>query len=305
MKSLGPRKSLALERLLDDFSIEYSNSGTGWLQLQCPLCDDHKQHLGWSGTVFHCHRCGTHGRIEVLSALLNLTPHQTGKELQKYEGRIEHHPVHPNRLHNELSDKTTVKLPYGTAPMTAQHREYLKARDFDPEQLEKEWGLLGTGKLGPFAHRIIIPVVSHLTNTICCFQGRDITDLSPKKYKSCPDGEAVIPIKSCLYGLEKVRGDSVVVTEGPTKVWRLGKGSVATFGATVSSEQVLLLSKFRRVLILFDEDEAGMEGADKLSRQLAPLVVGVTVVTLGVADPADPGDLTDGDAEELMRSLLC
>jgi DNA primase len=183
--------------------------------------------------------------------------------------------------------------------MTDRHREYLKTRRFDPDRLERDWGLLGTGNLGPFAHRIIIPIVQG--GKLVCFQGRDISGKAASKYKSCPDDKAVLPIKSCLYGLDKVRGDSVVVTEGPTKVWRLGSGSVCTFGATVTSQQVKTLTRFRRVFILFDEDEAGADGADKLSRQLAVLGSHCCIVTAGVKDVAE---LSDREAAELMAGLI-
>ena len=299
IKSSSPRKSLDLAGLLDDNRIEYSDSGTGWLQMQCPLCEDHKQHLGWSGTVFNCLRCGKHGRIEVLSALLGLSPSKTAYTLSKYEGRVKGLPNRFNPVGRDLHAVLTVKLPYGTAKMAERHRNYLKTRRFDPDRLERDWALQGTGSVGSFAHRIILPVFQD--GKLVCFQGRDITDKAASKYKSCPDDKAVLPIKSCLYGLDRVTGDSVVVTEGPTKVWRLGAGSVATFGATVSDQQVKILTRFRRTFILFDEDEAGQEGADRLSRRLAVLGSHCCVVTAGVRDVAE---LSDGDAGELMRGLI-
>jgi DNA primase len=182
--------------------------------------------------------------------------------------------------------------------MSDRHRNYLKTRNFDPNQLEQDWGLLGTGPVGPFAHRIIIPIIQ--SGKLVCYQGRDITGKSPMRYKSCPDDKAILPIKSCLYGLDQVTGDSVVVTEGPTKVWRLGAGSVCTFGATVTDNQVGILKQFKRVFLLFDEDEAGEEGANGLAHRLVVLGTNCMVVSAGIKDAAE---LSNEDAKELMNSL--
>lgn len=293
------QRRLDAARLFDDFGIEYQETSSGWLQLRCPVCGDQGRHLGWSGTVFSCFRCGKHGRVEILSLLLGKTPAETVQVLSRYGGRNIHPPGRLNTVKRDLDGVLAVQMPYGTSKMADRHRNYLKKRHFDPERLEQEYGLLGTGPVGPFAHRIIIPIIQ--AGKLVCYQGRDITGRSADKYKSCPDSEAVVPIKNCLYWIDKALGDSVVITEGPTKVWRLGPGSTATFGAVTTSEQVKRLSGFRRTFILFDADEAGEEGADKLSRLLAVLGSHPTIVSAGVADV---GELTGKDARGLMDDLL-
>ena len=301
MKSPSPRKSLDLERLFADFRIEHENSGTGWIQLSCPLCEDTGQHLGWNtkSQVFNCFRCGRNSRFDVLSALLNLSPRETSKVISRYEGNTRTPLTPSDAVQDDTEAVLELKMPYGTAKMTDRHREYLRTRHFDPSRLETEWGLLGTGVVGPFAHRIIIPVVQN--GKLVCFQGRDISGKATNKYKSCPDDKAVFPIKTLLYGIDKVRGDSVVATEGPTKVWRLGAGSVCTFGATVTNAQVKLFKRFRRVFLLFDEDEAGLAGAEKVGKELAVFGMNAVLVTTGIRDVAE---LSDGDARGLMVSLL-
>jgi DNA primase len=150
--------------------------------------------------------------------------------------------------------------------MTERHRKYLKSRSFDPDQLEQDWGLLGTGPLGPFSNRIIIPI--YQAGELVCYQGRDITGKSPTRYKSCSDDKAVLPIKSCLYGIDKVEGEKIIITEGATKVWRIGPPAVATFGAIVTDAQILMLKKFQRRIVLFDGDNTGRERAANLSARL-------------------------------------
>jgi DNA primase len=166
--------------------------------------------------------------------------------------------------------------------------------------LEAEWGLLGTGPLGEHKFRIVIPVEQGGRQV--CYQTRDVTGRAKAKYLSCHDADAVVPLKSCLYGLDKCAGNNwVVITEGPTKVWRLGTGAVATFGATVSDEQVAALTRFERRVIIFDHDEAGMDGAARLANQLA--VFGGQTEALWIQGVRDVAEVNDGDALRLMRHV--
>ena len=255
-------------------------------------------HLGWNGMAFSCFRCGRHGRIEVLSALLDLTLSKTAQTLLKYEGHIKSPSSRLNAVERDLSRVLAVKLPYGTTLMTDRHRDYLQTRNFDPHRLILEWGLLGTGPLGEFKHRIIIPIIDGDGQTVC-YQGRDISDRASAKYKSCLDKDAVVPIKSCLYGLNKCQGqDWVVITEGPTKVWRLGPGSVATFGVVVTDNQLQTLKQFKRRTIIFDHDEAGMRGADELAGRLS--VFGGETQSLSIFGVTDVADISEDDAKLLM-----
>lgn len=290
-----------MARLLDDHGIEYVQAANGWINLPCPICyrGDGKFGLGWNGSGFHCFRCGKLDRLDVLKLLLNTGTAETLQTLSRYQGDIIPASTRFNASSGVLDGVTRVKLPYGTSELKERHRQYLTSRNFDPDKLTSEWELKGTGPIGPFAHRIIIPVIQN--GKPVSFQGRDITGKAKSKYKSCPDSESVIPIKSCLYGLDKVTGDSVIVTEGPTKVWRLCSGSVCTFGAAATSSQVKMLKRFRRVFILFDEDEAGAEGADRLARELVVLGTFCTIVTAGIRDV---GELSNADAKALKRELI-
>jgi len=294
-------KYLDLEKLLDDFGIECRKSGGEWIQLKCPFCyrGDGKFGLGWQGRIFNCFLCGRLDRLDVIAALLGTPKKEALKIISKYERGKTPLARHLDHTLTTLQHSKEVKMPYGATKMTEWHRAYLRKRNFDPEVLELEWGLLGTGPVGTFSNRIIIPIAQE--GKTVCFQGRDITDKSSNKYKSCPDEEAVVPIKSCLYGIDKVVGESVVVTEGPTKVLRLGAGSVCTFGATVTDTQVKLLKRFQQVFLLFDEDEAGTEGAEKVGKELAVLGVNAVLVTTGIRDVAE---LSSRDASELMKELL-
>ncbi|MFA5377436.1 MAG: hypothetical protein WC455_16915 [Dehalococcoidia bacterium] len=300
---------LDLEWLLTDAGIQAdllpSTNGM-WQNLPCPFCGGSKRHLGCptNGGNFFCFRCGSHPEGEAVAALLGVSlteARRLCREHRASEGHRKDLSAGPRAARVPRISTLETRLPYGTGPMADRHRTYLRSRNFNPDQLKRDWGLLGTGNLGPFAHRIIIPIVSHITNTLCCYQGRDITNKSSMRYKSCPDALAAVPIKNCVYGIDKVEGDLVVVTEGAAKVWRLGTPAVCTFGATVTDAQVLLLRRFRRRVVLFDGDDTGRAQAQMLAARLS-LFPGVTEV-VELPGPGGPDDLTDLEARELMAEL--
>lgn len=294
---------LDMAQLLADYGVEFRESSNGWLQLHCPLCyrGDGKMGLGWSGTVFNCFRCGRLRLMDVLPPLLRLTPPKTIEVLVKYRKRVIPRSNMDHTSSAVLGGVLGVKMPSGTGKLTAPHLKYLKSRGFDPETA-RTWGLLGTGAVGPLPWRIVAPIVQD--GKAVCWQARAISPDARERYKTCPDAEAVIQAKDCLYGIDQARERStVVVTEGITKVWRLGPGAVATFGATVTERQAeLLWMGWKAIFILFDRDEAGNAGAAKLAGTLAPLGMKVVIIQLP-NELRDAADMTQEDADQLMGNL--
>jgi hypothetical protein len=294
---MHPNRRLLSDALFHDNNIEYREDGE-WISICCPFCHDRKFHLGYSREQgnWTCFRCGPHRSYETVAALLNISIHQAADVCKRYETPTRTRTPTDDPLQANVGRVSTVKLPYGTGPMQDRHRDYLRSRGFDPERLEAEWGLLGTGPVGSFSHRIIIPIEQG--GELVCFQGRDITGKSNKRYKSCPDTLATVDIKNCVYGIDKVKGDTVCITEGAAKVWRLGPGSVATFGAVVTDTQLLLLKRFRRRCIIFDGDDTGREKAAELAARL--VMFDGSVFCYDLPDGVGPDDLSEEDARGLM-----
>jgi len=288
--------------LCDDNGIEHRTNGT-FEQFHCPFCykNDGAFGLGYSLTTggWTCFRCGKLNGWETVAALLNISIHQAADVCKRYETPTRTRLPSDDPLQANVGRVSTVKLPYGTGPMQVRHRDYLRSRGFDPDALERDWGLCGTGPVGPFAHRIIIPIEQY--GKLVCFQGRDITGLSPKRYKSCPDRLAAVDIKNCVYGLDRVKGDTIVIVEGAAKVWRLGSPACATFGATVTDAQLLLLKRFRRRCIIFDGDDTGREKAAELAARL--VMFDGSVFCYDLPDGVGPDDLSEEEAGEIMREF--
>lgn len=106
----------------------------------------------------------------------------------------------------------------------------------------------------------------------------------PPRYKFPAD----FPRNRVIYGLAEALAQNddrpLIVVEGPFKVFHLFQAgyshTVATFGASVSDDQVAILAATRRPLILlFDGDEAGQVGMHSAAERLMALTA-VRVVKL-------------------------
>ena len=306
-----------LAKLLTKFSIPFETfTGRQWIHIQCPFCGDTKMKLGFCIDqkskfygAFSCWRCGGKKAAKVISTILSIDEREAYSVIKQYslDG--------PNRVYlgsniksGPTNGNTICKLPSGTGPLKTIHKKYLRDRNFLPSKIATKYSLQATGPAGGYNHRIIIPI--KFEGKLVSYQGRDITGESELKYKACREEDEVRHHKHCLYGIDNVSGDSVVVVEGVTDVWRLGDGAVGTFGIKYTQEQVALLLRFKRVFILFDqkrddeeggEEEQAQDQARKLSIALYSEDRHVEIIELS---GGDPGEMKQEDADGLMKELL-
>lgn len=289
-----------LNRFAQDNSIDthtegYKQCAKGWVQIECPFCGGFP-HMGWNEEkdYFNCYECGWHSHITVIEAILRVD----SREARQIRSRYTTATYTPTEHVSPPPKQTSLVLPKGTGPMSKRHKDYLRSRNFDPDKLEEEWDLKGTGKLGDYKFRIIAPIYHN--GKLVNFQGRDITDQAVAKYKACSHHDEVMNVKECLYGLDKVEGDSIVVCEGITDVWRLGPGSVDTFGIQVKHAQVELMKRFENIFICFDTETEAQKQARKLADQLQCFGRHIELLSL---DCNDPAKMNQADADELMKQL--
>jgi DNA primase len=99
-----------------------------------------------------------------------------------------------------------------------------------------------------------------------------------------------------LLGLGLVGGDDVLVTEGPfdwlTSI-RWGMPSVALLGTHVSRSAAQTLTRFRRVYLALDADEAGRRAASQIAADLHDRGV-IVDLPPGIHDLNDLGRLPNG-----------
>jgi DNA primase len=202
------------------------------------------------------------------------------------------------------------------SPLTA----HLTRRGFTAEELVTA-GLATTDDRGGtrdrFFGRIMFPIAD-LSGRVIAFGGRVLGDGRPKYLNSA---ETPLFHKSAnLYAIEKAKNEIVasgvaVVVEGYTDVIALHeaglKYAVATLGTALTEQHVNLLLRFaKRVVYLFDGDDAGIRAARRaeefLELQTRPessagkldLAVGV------IPDGKDPADFVGEYGGAALAALL-
>lgn len=295
-----------ITQLLNDYNIPFSTKGKnvspGWINLQCPFCNDISNHLGWNmkEKYFNCWRCGWHSTSKTITKLLNISENDAKKLLKKYNIFTE--DINFSEKNKNITSRKPYILPPNTSSFTLSHKKYLEKRGFDPDKLEKEWNLFGTGPVSildgiNFRFRIIIPYF--WDGRQVTFSSRDITENSKIRYIHCPKDRELISVKNILYGKKHLWKDTGICVEGPTDVWRLGEYSFATSGIQYTTKQLRLMAKlFKRIAVCFDEDAD--EQAEKLISELQ--FRGVEAFRIKIK--GDPGSMPQDEADYLVKQII-
>lgn len=280
--------------------IGHQHNRPSWTNITCPFCTGHfGYHLGYphnrNGNYLTCYRCGTHSLRDVIMALLNVPANQAWEIINTYGGIGELEPVRKKQW--EIGKNC--KLPVGCGPVTALGIKYLEKRGFDAEKVIREYQLQQTGPVGQHRHRLVIPI--QFKGYIASYTCRGIIN-QQIRYITCAAHREMIPSKEMLYNIDNAKSKkAVIVVEGCTDVWRLGRGSVATFGTRFTPKQLQMLAQFERVFLLQDNDFAGNNAWADLDVQLR--IRRAKPVRLMLNTVKDAGELTDIDAQYLMKSL--
>jgi DNA primase len=290
-------------KFLNDYNIPYKQEGKniskGWVGISCPFCYDTSTHGGFNLEKgnYSCWRCGKHQIEEIIKILTRCKPHHAFEIVKAYTGASLIKQPPKTALHKPTG---ALKL-IGQTPLTNTHQNYLAKRGFNPSYLSKKYYLRGTGPIGKFKHRIIIPII--LNGEIISYQTRDITGIAELRYKPCPKEEEVIPYKHTLYNIDSCY-DKAIILEGVTDVWRMGNGAVATFGIMYTQEQIRLLidNGIKEVFIVFDPEPQAQKQANKLASDL--IGFGITTEVVQLNDWKDPAEMSNQKALELKRELF-
>jgi DNA primase len=296
-----------VKQFLIDYSIPKNEEGPdtspGWINIQCPFCDDSVKHLGLplngNSSNGNCWKCGAHWIPKIISTVIDVSIDQAKEIISEYSTNS----VQVLKKKNtNKSNKIIIELPIGTKELKLNHKEYLIKRNFDPNKLEKIWDLKGTGPIGDYKLRIIAPI--YYRNIVVSYQGRDITNKQKLRYKACSKENEVLHHKHLLYGIDKVKNRKGILVEGITDVWRLGEGAVASFGTSYHQEQVNFISKhFDEIFILFDPgDKIAYKKATSLVWSLQGLNTKAHIINIDF--DGDPADLKQKEADYIKKHLL-
>lgn len=290
-----------------DYQIENITSGhkrtrSGWIQIHCPFCPPSSSrdfHMGFKiyESWLHCYRCGKHSIIELIKKFTN----ENAREVfLRYASGDD--AAYKRMRSSSRQGPTSLSMPKMLTQISGMGESYLTSRKFDADYIGKVWGVQQSGPVGDYKFRLIAPI--YFNHRFVSFQGRDYTDQSPLKYKACPQYMEVIPHKHTLYGIDQVKGDSIVIVEGITDVWRLGPGAVATYGIKYKMAQVaeIVRREYKKVFVLFDWEDFAQAQALRLGSMLS--LHGIDVTQIYFSEEMDPGDLSEDDAKHYMRQWL-
>lgn len=281
--------------MYDKCGVPYPTEGSyalnGWVNTQCPYCESTSALLGFNeeGKYFNCWKCGAHPLIPTIHKLF--PSHEVHNVLQKIKGA---------KLTFKKPRQFAKKciLPFGTTELTSVHKKYLAKRGFNADELVNVWGIKATTKAGIWGNRIIIPI--YYNGELVSYQGRDITDKAKSKYLTARPTEEAYFHKHTVYGHDQALGKSkILVTEGVTDVWNFGVGAVCTFGIDYSKEQVMCLSRWKKIVVCFDEGNKAQERAEELADCLSILGCSVDIAVI----TGDLGEMSALDISKLKRRL--
>ena len=303
-------------RFYADHKIPYATEGhahcqAGWVQIACPECVGNPgYHLGYclQDNYFNCWRCGFKSKVKVITSLIAVSPNEAKKIIQRYGGSAKN--PKKRRLDPVKLKLKKFRYPSNTESMKKMHKQYLKARGYDPEYLEKKYKIRGTGPASKldkvdFKYRLVIPIIQEGKEV--SWQSRYVKDFSKRdprqkyKYITCSKEREIIHHKHLLYGLDDAKEfDWCVLCEGIMDVWRLGPPAVASFGVKIKIAQIRLLSQFQTIFITFDPDQAGRENAEKIQAQLEWMGKEIIIIN---NMKSDPGDMKQSEADLFMKQL--
>ncbi len=229
-----------LQSKLEEHGVEVQEGGahkhvrSGWLGVDCPKCGKGSGgfHLGINleKKFASCWRCGYYHLPTLLTELTGES-YSTVQDWLNTPSGCGGSPLTPSK------PRGRIKLPRGVKVLRRQHRVYLRWRKFNPNEIIRLWGVRGIGMAARLSWRLWIPI--HKDGNLVSWTTRSIGDDPTRYISAAPDEESESP-RSLLYGMDHVR-HAMIVCEGPTDVWRIGPGAVATMGLSYSQEQVSLM----------------------------------------------------------------
>lgn len=274
--------------LFHQHNIEYWESGKnvadGNINVCCPWCDDKSNHGGFTpDNRYICWRCGSHSAYKTIFKL-------TG-QYHKFEKT--------NSIYTKPKGEVkNIEIVLPGINLQPMHKKYLCKRGFNPDELELMYGLKGTLTTPEsIKYRIVIPIYD-INKKLVGWQARTIGNQEPK-YMNLK-GQNIKHVLFAEYLLPDKK--FVIVVEGPFDCMKLGIGAVSTLGAGYTQEQVLKLSNYENIFILFDNDSAGKEKAKKLNTELN--ILGCKAKTMELIGVNDPGEYSYNAGKNVIKNIL-
>ncbi|MBQ7377051.1 MAG: DNA primase [Clostridia bacterium] len=211
-----------------------------------------------------------------------------------------------------LSDATIKHFGLGYAPNSFDAlTNHLLKKGYTEKELVAAY-LCGksekNGKLyDSFRNRVMFPIID-VTGNVIAFGGRVMDDSKPK-YKNTSD-TPVFKKSRHLFALNYARhtcAERLILCEGYMDVIALHvagfTNAVATLGTAITAEQARIMSRYtKKVIITYDNDEAGQCASDRAIKLLEE--VGVDVQLLRLSGAKDPDEYIRTFGKEGFAKVL-
>ena len=185
-----------------------------------------------------------------------------------------------------------VRMP-ALKPYLSEVREYLiKERKLTSDDITKY--KIHYCFSGRYAGRIVIP--DYYKNDLVTYVGRKYFPLGLNaKYLAPTDNSQ----SKFIFNLDRVEGDTIVLTEGAFDAIAVGDSGGATYGKSLSKRQARLLDRFKTKIFYWDKD-----GYPELDR-FAPMLNGVVKTVLHpLDDDRDAGKRSREENKKMIDSAV-
>ena len=215
-------------------------------------------------------------------------------------------------LKRKFDIKTLKKFGIGFANGTTHLYDYLLEKGFAKEDILAS-GILVQNERSKiydrFYNRLMFPIFDIRDRTIA-FGGR-VLDNSLPKYVNSPENEIYHKGRN-LYGMnfaKKEKIEEIIVLEGYMDVIALQKNgftnAVASLGTALTKEQARLMKKYTdKVIIGYDQDNAGQEATLRSLDILVASKLNVKVLILDKEDAKDPDEYINKYGVERFKNCL-
>lgn len=284
----------------------------------CPICKETRFRLVFSYLWGQQTRSGSRKKPIYFSNRLYVCYNERC-DLTAYFQKIREHMGEPLEVKLQVEPfirytRVGIELPKGCLPITHEDVpqyviDYLAARKFSSEELEREfqvkyipagtllWYQQDGSEFRLYEDRIFIPIIQG--RKLVAWQLRDVTGKSKIKYLTLRDFRK----SSSLYNYDNaLMYPDIVICEGVTDVWRVGKQAVALFGKELSRGQLELM----KVLWAFDGCAVVLVDADaqKESQRIANTLRRYKIFPRGVYElRLEQGDPADCEQNKLLDML--
>lgn len=173
---------MSLPQLFNKYNIDYQSDGAkstkGFVNVRdCPFCNSHKYHLGFSlnGKAANCWQCSNKNVVDAMSKVLGVSKQESFDLLSKYADGF----GEKNTTNKTTRQTKPFKRPSGITELTKLHKRYLASRNFDWRYIQNMWGVKGTSftsRLDKTSHKYRLYIPFYWNGQEVTFQTRDVTN---------------------------------------------------------------------------------------------------------------------------------